>query len=306
MLNDWIAANGKTAMPEYKLRQWVWEPLARRLQGCNTVLVAPDGPLSYFPWAAFPGKEPGSYLLEEVALAVVPVPQLLPEVLAEPAHAVEPNPAPNMLLVGNAHVNSDPGRTNESPQIAAARKPHELPHAIGYMPGTSDDIEPIRELFTRAMPGGIVKKLTGEQPTEQAFRDIAPRCDYIHLAIHGFYDRDRLSGRRYRKSSDQHQASSAGDDDISQVRPDLLCGLAFVGAESIPVANKDDGIMTGLELAALDLDRAELVTLTSCQSALGTEVGGEGVLGIQRAFQVAGIDRQSPRYGTSASIPPTN
>ena len=35
-----------------------------------------------FLFAALPGSKPGTYLLEERALAVVPVPRLLPELLA--------------------------------------------------------------------------------------------------------------------------------------------------------------------------------------------------------------------------------
>jgi hypothetical protein len=55
-----------------------------------------------------------------------------------------------------------------------------------------------------------------------------------------------------------------------------------------PQQNKDNGILTGLELRALNLEHVELVTLTACQSALGIQSPGEGVLGIQRAFQLAG------------------
>jgi hypothetical protein len=55
----------------------VWQPLGPHLQGASSVLVSADGALTRLPLAALPGSQPGTYLLEEVPLAVVPVPQLL-------------------------------------------------------------------------------------------------------------------------------------------------------------------------------------------------------------------------------------
>jgi CHAT domain-containing protein len=43
-----------------------------------------------------------------------------------------------------------------------------------------------------------------------------------------------------------------------------------------------------MELASLDIGGAELVTLSACETGLGPTAGGEGVLGLQRAFQVSG------------------
>jgi CHAT domain-containing protein len=46
--------------------------------------------------------------------------------------------------------------------------------------------------------------------------------------------------------------------------------------------------LTADEIASLKLDKTRLVVLPACYSALGQAAGGEGLLGIQRAFQAAG------------------
>lgn len=71
-------------------------------------------------------------------------------------------------------------------------------------------------------------------------------------------------------------------------------GLVLTGA-NVPQraqfaggGDTDDGILTAIEVAATDLRNTELVVLSACETGLGQQAGGEGALGLQRAFQIAG------------------
>lgn len=71
--------------------------------------------------------------------------------------------------------------------------------------------------------------------------------------------------------------------------PGLRSGLVLAGA-----SNRDgrpgnnDGILTALEISTMNLTGVTLVVLSACETGLGKESRGEGCLGLQRAFQVAG------------------
>jgi CHAT domain-containing protein len=73
---------------------------------------------------------------------------------------------------------------------------------------------------------------------------------------------------------------------IGGYHPGLLSGLVLAGANRPD--EDDDGILTAEEVTAMNLSDVELVVLSACETGLGQSAGGEGLLGLQRAFQVAG------------------
>jgi CHAT domain-containing protein len=77
-----------------------------------------------------------------------------------------------------------------------------------------------------------------------------------------------------------------------QGRSRVFRGLAGVGQEvwipDGPPEGRDNGLLQAWEVfESVRLD-ADLVVLSACASALGEERGGEGLIGLTRAFQYAG------------------
>src|SRR5262249_47032639 len=132
-------------------------------------------------------------------------------------------------------------------------------------------------------------ELTGAAASKSAVRDQAPRYQYLHFSTHGFFAPTRLRAAMVANSaSGNTDGGRAVEQDLSAYHPGLLSGLVLAGANRPPEDGQDDGILTALEVAEMDLSSVRLATLSACETGLGETAGGEGLLGLQRAFQTAG------------------
>jgi CHAT domain-containing protein len=141
---------------------------------------------------------------------------------------------------------------------------------ITDLPGTKTEIEGVMNLLLSRQ--WKVSAFLNETATEDAVKEInQPRL--LHLATHGFF------------LTDTGIFSEAED-------PMLRSGLLFTGAANFLQdrisTTGDNGILTAYEAANLNLSNTELVVLSACETAKGEVQNGEGVYGLQRAFQTAG------------------
>jgi CHAT domain-containing protein len=262
----------------FKLRKRIWEPLEEHLKGVTRVLICPDGALCRVPFAALPGADPTKYLLEELSIVIVPVPQLLPGLLA--VEAKKFSGAPTLLAVGDVDFDGDP---------AAGEKPKPLPVALtrsgnglswNPLPNTKGEVEVVEVLFGK-LPQATVRKLTGKEATEAALERELSKHRFVHLATHGFFTPPKMV-RQFQENQ------SAGDEKIllPTIPPGLSSGIVCAGANKPTF--QASGVITATQIAELDLRNVELAVLSACETSLGELSGGEGVLGLQRALQMAG------------------
>ena len=83
-----------------------------------------------------------------------------------------------------------------------------------------------------------------------------------------------------------------------------LCGIALAGSNFNNThlsGISDDGLLTGLEAAQLDLHGTWLVILSACESAVGKIHAGKGAMSLRRAFRIAGA-----QVGLASHCPVSN
>jgi CHAT domain-containing protein len=159
------------------------------------------------------------------------------------------------------------------------------------LPGTALELDAVVAAFRRSQGGAPVTQIRGAAATEAALRLESSARPYLHLATHGYFAPPHLVSALSRPARDVDLTVRRLDDRHTLVghHPGLLSGLALAGANKDTRGNAgDDGILTALEVAHLDLRAAELVVLSACETGLGRAEGGEGLLGLQQAFQTAG------------------
>jgi CHAT domain-containing protein len=260
-----------------KLRRLLWEPIAGRAAGAGTLLVSPDGAIARVPFAALPGSTPDKYLIEEFTVATVPVPALLPV-----ARAALPAGEPAMLLVGDVDYD---GTEGAPPAVAAAgaslRSATDPLRNWGPLRSSGEEVIVVQGYFQRAFRRGRATVLERKEAGESAVREEFARSRFIHVATHGFFAAPKVA------SAGAGGPSLLPDEDFAGYHPGLLSGLVFSGANR-PPERGDDGILTALEVSEMDLSGVEMAVLSACETGLGASAGGEGLLGLQRAFQVAG------------------
>ena len=145
------------------------------------------------------------------------------------------------------------------------------------LPGTEQEARTIQSLFPDA------KVVTGAQATKATLK-AANAPEILHIATHGFFLQDRLAN-----SGGADSKQSASNETEAAENPLLRAGLALSGA-NITKDGSEDGILTGLEASGLNLWGTKLVTLSACETGIGTVRDGEGVYGLRRAFFLAGTE----------------
>ncbi len=157
--------------------------------------------------------------------------------------------------------------------------------SVAALPGTKVEIEGINKVLKAN--GYTTKQVLQKEATEALLKTVkAPAL--MHIATHGYFLKD----------SEVKEGAAVGVAlENAQENPLLRSGLLLSGAAqtmsgtaSVNLSSNDNGVLTAYEAMNLDLNGTDLIILSACETGLGDVKAGEGVYGLQRAFQVAGAN----------------
>jgi hypothetical protein len=292
------------------LRRQIWDPVVSWLGGAGRVFLVPDGTLSLVSFAALPAAQ-GGYLLEtgpllhNLSAERDLVPDSVPKrdgLLALGGAAFDVRVAP----FGSPRDVSRAARGNGAVVYRGDNVPCGGLDQVRFqpLPGSLREVDEVVRIWNRssrsssrgkiAVPGAracSAIELTGSRANEAEFKREATRRGILHVATHGFFldglcDGVGANTRGIGGLKASASAQSSRDD------PTLaLSGLAMAGANRRDPgrAEENDGILTSDEIARLDLSGVRWAVLSACETGAGEVATGEGVLGLRRAFSVAGV-----------------
>ena len=249
------AADGGVARERIgrSLSRMLLGPVAGQLGGLGKrrLAIVPDGALGYIPFDVLP--EPGSKDPLLLRHEVVELPSA--SVLAAERRELARRPPARELAI----VIADPVFQPDDPRIAKS----------GRQSGGADSPLLPRLRFSRqealgiaalAPAGAVTTRLDFAADRDLVLSGRLRDFRYIHFATHGIFDAERPE----------------------------LSGLALSRFD--PAGKPREGFLRLRDVYDLDL-AADLVVLSGCQTALGKEIRGEGLLGLTRGFLYAGAPR---------------
>lgn len=242
----------------------------------NTLYLSTDGAYSQINVQSIKNPVTGKYLLEELKVELLTSTRDLVQVKARKP------PGQSSVLLGFPSYYALNEKTNGMRPKQGAVVSRSLRGSlarfargntgIAPLPGTKQEVEGIaRQMGDRYATTVLMEA----NATEENLKNVK-NPDVLHIATHGYF---------------------LEDEGVSAVRspnPLLNAGLILAGATNFlrdgrnPLHGDEDGILTAYEAMGLDLENTLLVVLSACETGLGVQQNGEGIYGLQRAFQLAG------------------
>jgi CHAT domain-containing protein/Tfp pilus assembly protein PilF len=268
-LREAIARPDRKAFSNYlvqarSLYQELIRPAGKLLSGKQELIIVADGALHYLPFEvllnpdgalatqADPRRLP--YLVRDYAVSYVPS----ASVLAGLSTPYENRAGAQRMFLAYADPVYDEGATQETSAAGLIVRSfgEGKPWRLERLERSRKEVEGIARLY----PGEEVALFLGEQASEENVKAGGRLGQYrlIHFAAHGLLNENKpqFSG--------------------------LVLRLPRADRES-----PEDGLLQVYEIFNLKLN-ADLVVLSACETGLGKEVKGEGLVGLTRAFLYAG------------------
>ncbi len=251
-----VATTARSDRPDLAatLGERLLRPLESVLARRRTIIVVPDQALSYVSFAGLIAQRSPErrYLVQTHDVAMTPAVWWL----FRPVPPERRLPGAGILIVSDPVYDENDGRLSARPSRLTAddRPVDKATVASSRIPSTGREGDAIEKAF----PAGEVRRLDGLSATRARFlAEPLQRFRYVHVAAHGYVDSR-----------------------MPQMASIVLGSFDDRG----PVA---DVAVRAADVMERDL-RADVVTLSACDTALGKTVSGEGAAGLGYAVLARG------------------
>src|SRR5262249_54666970 len=224
--------------------------------------VAPDGMLNLLPFGALSDAR-GHFVVERFAISYVSAGRDL----ADPA---PPADVSGPLIIALSPGASDKRAASRSVSSSAFRTDH-----LERLEGAEIEARDLQRRMPRA-------QVLGEgEATEQRLKQLH-RPALLHIVGHGI-----IRGNGDCQAAPASPGCQLGMD--AGARAMNLSAIVLEESYGRGGKSDQDGLLTALELQALDLEGSEMLVLSQCRMADGVPSSGEGVFGMRRAAAIAGV-----------------
>jgi len=268
-----------------------WKRIQENLKGISRVFLSVEGVYNQINLGTLYDPETGKYLIEEMEIRLLTNSR---DLVIQPRERITPSSKTAQLF---GYPNYDLGLAQQEILASHYEPERDVPiygrtrdslRSMGAAPLVSmkEEVEGVGSALELA--GWKTVEHLGDDALEEAVKAVkSPRV--LMISTHGFFLKDLEPFRNGGMVLGMQEQKVI---DIPLLRSGLLLAGAnrtLEGKASAEHSKKiDDGILTAYEAMNLDLDNTELVILSACETGTGVIKNGEGVYGLQRAFQVAG------------------
>jgi CHAT domain-containing protein/Tfp pilus assembly protein PilF len=236
-----------------KLDALLMQPIRQHLGNVRNLLLSPESTLNLLPFDTLV-DENNNYLIETHNITYLASGRDLQRLTTQ-----EPNNNPSLILADPYF--GKPGTLAAS--TSTTRLTDLTKQTYSPLQGTRPEAISIATLFN-------TQPRLGSDATEATIKQTkSPKI--LHIATHGFF---------------------LPTPETAKTNPLLNSGLVLAGVQVGKSGGTEDGILTALEVSNLNLSGTKLVTLSACDTGLGTISNGEGIYGLRRALTIAGAESQ--------------
>jgi CHAT domain-containing protein/tetratricopeptide (TPR) repeat protein len=265
LIERWRTPGGATSAHRSVVLQRSFPGPVAAAAPTHRVWLIPDGALHALPLASLAGETAADSWFRNVELVVVPSLKAVALAGARAQSTTNAIDAPLLAVI------ADPIFERDDPRISGAQR-----QRVAYAPAAGADV--IRTRSARELDS--LQRLPATAEEARGIGALVPAQRTLMLTG-AFATRESVLGADLRPVRYLHFATHAYSDPLD---PELS---ALVLSRFSGDGTAREGILRLHDLAGVKLD-ADLVVLSGCETALGREIRGEGLVGLSYGFLQAG------------------